>query len=153
MRLIVDSQRVSEHEVAAMVRGDGALEGVTAWASSERAAIQQAINVYFRVEEAKSAPTVTLTAPSYVPHPYQWNDSPAHIKRRLLEAAKRQGSHRHRVTIRYEDASGAVTERNILVSEYDSSGFAYDKIVAYDEAKQEPRTFRVDRVLAVKDVA
>jgi hypothetical protein len=61
MRLIVDSQRVSEHEVAAMVRGDGALEGVTAWASSERAAIQQAINVYFRVEEAKSAPTVTLT--------------------------------------------------------------------------------------------
>jgi hypothetical protein len=54
MRLIVDSQRVSEHEVAAMVRGDGALEGVTAWASSERAAIQQAINVYFRDQGSRS---------------------------------------------------------------------------------------------------
>jgi hypothetical protein len=56
------------------------------------------------------------------------------------------------VTIDYEDAEGSTTSRAILVNEIERKGWGLDYVIAFDTTKQEPRTFRLDRIMRAEVV-
>lgn len=129
---------------------------------TEREAIQQAVNSYFNRREPTElqlGPPSPLVMASAAPGAGSLLGCPARMTTfvgicNLLREALRQDL-KPRLTMTYTDAENNTTERDIIPAELKPwrprAGFEEDRyLVAIDCEKDEPRTFRLDRIKALE---
>jgi hypothetical protein len=162
MKLVIETFQRSEQHYIAIACPDGSLwsEAAVGGGVTERSAIQESINAYFKrnepVEPLVSAPTIKLPDEPIVPL----------YRRGSLRAVRGEGEDGARavltayfddtrlvkppVKIAYTDAEGSDTEREIRPLKLDEApgrfGFLQPRLIARNVSDGEVRHFRLDRV-------
>lgn len=127
---------------------------------TERQAAQEAVNSYFTRRAADEQPSMAFTLSSPVitlgtpaPRPARLATTRQEIAALARDSINKDDS--PPLTLVYEDADGDETTREIIALDVEEGrtglGFREDRYLkAIDVAKDEPRTFRIDRIKSLE---
>lgn len=170
MNLNIETFARGESFIALVVpEGQLLSKGSVGGGSTERQAIQEGINAYFTRKDAEEAasrlPLDGPAAPSPFTSPGVVTSGRALLRKnvvitlpnieRLLEQVIAEQDHGDppstcQLTMQYRDAEDNVTTRTIIPSRISKRprglGFPEPYLIAIDVAKDEPRTFKLDRI-------
>lgn len=173
MNLVVETFQNGERWLAVICPAGSLMsEGRVGAGVTERAAVQQAVNAYYKndsepwlgtgqpgTQEGRIAAALpNLSTPTPAERRGALNHSlgrvyTTNLQRALLVTAI---ENREEVVMEYSDASETRTERTIrpvkIETRRPGSGFSEDYLIAVDVEKDEPRTFRFSRIKSVGKV-